>query len=401
MQSKAYAKAQGVPTTWSQEDQGYIARWYNYYSAESYYRSKEIGERIRIILFVVFVLLNFIILHITITYGTKWHNLYPKNLDAEKSSIFLAVGITSIIFNLSYLIYSVFAYPAIARLGMAECTAISDWKCRPSHNSSLYQIELAAFIVRLLVIFSAIIIHFVVVIKSSNETEQFTPNLCHHSKCYRVFHVILLWNTFVFIQIWVGLISLPAFILLLIAPLQTISALCATVLIVAFIAASILYLQHCGIDFKKIITCLTKTCIIRCVRNCGTKTCIIIRCVHFKILDKIIKCVHFKILDKIIKCVHFKISDEIITCLNLLWHSILVVLTGALAIGLGILYFNLLPQGGSLSIRTIFISLLPTVLLSLGSWVVRKKFFTGMKNQHEPDTETRQSPGDLDELAIV
>ena len=27
MQSKAYAKAQGVPTTWSQEDQGYIARW--------------------------------------------------------------------------------------------------------------------------------------------------------------------------------------------------------------------------------------------------------------------------------------------------------------------------------------------------------------------------------------
>ena len=25
MQSKAYAKAQGVPATWSQEDQGYIA----------------------------------------------------------------------------------------------------------------------------------------------------------------------------------------------------------------------------------------------------------------------------------------------------------------------------------------------------------------------------------------
>ena len=35
-QSKAYAKAQGLPTTWSQEDQGYIARWYSYYHAESY-----------------------------------------------------------------------------------------------------------------------------------------------------------------------------------------------------------------------------------------------------------------------------------------------------------------------------------------------------------------------------
>ena len=359
MQSKAYAKAQGVPTTWSEEDQGYIARWYNYYSAESYYRSKEIGERIRIILFVVFVLLNFIILHITITYGTKWHNLYPKNLDAEKSSIFLAVGITSIIVNLSYLIYSVFAYPAIARLGMAECTAISDWKCRPSHNSSLYQIELAAFIVRLLVIFSAIIIDFVVVIKSSKETEQFRPNLRHNRKCYRVFQIILLWNTFVFIQIWVGLISLPAFILLLIAPLQTISALCAAVLIVAFIAASILYLKHnCGTDFKKIILYLKHK------HNCGT--------------DRD----------------HDPDRTYIRMGVDFLWNLILVVLTDALIIGLGFLYFNLLPQGGSLSIRAVFISLLPTVLLSLGSWVVRKKFFTGMKNQHEPDTETRPSSGD-------
>ena len=341
MQSKAYAKAQGVPTTWSQDDQGYIARWYSYYSAEAYYRSEEIEERIRIVLFIVFVLLNLIILHITITRGTKWRNLYPENLQEEKSSVYLAVGITSIVFNLSYLIFSALVYPVL-RYTMAECTAISDWNCLPPHNSSLYQTELAAFFVKLLVIISAIITDIVVVIISSKETQQFTPELCHNSKRYKVFQLILLGNAFVFVQIWAGLISLPACILLLIAPLQTISALCAAVLFVAVFAASILYLKHnCGTN-----------------RNHPNRTRIRVR-----------------------------------MGVDFLGNFILVVLTDALIIGLGFLYFNLLPQGGSLSIRAVFISLLPTVLLSLGSWVVRKKFFT-----NQSGAGTRQSPDDSVEL---
>ena len=72
MQSEADAKAQGVPTTWSQEDQGYIARWYSYYSAEPYYKSKKNGENIRKVLLAIFILLNLFILHTTVTYGTKW-----------------------------------------------------------------------------------------------------------------------------------------------------------------------------------------------------------------------------------------------------------------------------------------------------------------------------------------
>ena len=67
MQSKAYAKAQGVPTTWSQEDQGYIARWYSYYCAEAYFKSKRIGQYIRKVLIAIFILLNLFILHTTVT----------------------------------------------------------------------------------------------------------------------------------------------------------------------------------------------------------------------------------------------------------------------------------------------------------------------------------------------
>ena len=71
MQSKAYAKAQGVPTTWSKEDQGYIATWYSYYSAESYYGPQNLG--IRKVLLTIFILLNLFILHTTITHGVEWY----------------------------------------------------------------------------------------------------------------------------------------------------------------------------------------------------------------------------------------------------------------------------------------------------------------------------------------
>ena len=324
MQSKAYAKAQGVPTTWSQEDQGHIARWYNYYSAESYYGSKEIGENVRIILFIVFILLNLIIL-LTIKYTWNTMKCSLDNIldQGTSSKIYFAVGITSTLFNLAYLIYAVFGYP-IRRFSMAECTAIIYWKCSPSHNSSLYQVELTAFIVRMLIVIFAIITDSVVVMIASKETEQFKPRWWHHSnECYRPVHIILLLNTFVFVQIWLGLISLPAGILLIIAPLQTISALCAAVLIIAFFAGSILYLLHYGINYPD-----------------KTHSCTIYRCGYS------------------------------------LWHLSFVALTDALVIGLGLLYFNVLPQGGSLSIRAVFISLLPTVLLSLGSWVVKTKFLT-------------------------
>ena len=53
-QSKAYAKAQGLPTTWSEEDQGYIARYYGYYDAEGY-GTEETESIIRKLLLAIFI----------------------------------------------------------------------------------------------------------------------------------------------------------------------------------------------------------------------------------------------------------------------------------------------------------------------------------------------------------
>ena len=329
MQSKAYAKAQGVPTTWSQEDQGYIARWYNFYSAEAYYSNKEIGEKIRKVLLIVFILLNLFILHVTMTYGAKWYCRFYEILNdrsQKASSIHAAVGLTTTILNFLYLTATVgirtFKHH-IPPINIPECMAISQWGCSPPHDSSLYKDVLAAFITKMLVIFIAVIIDFLVAFKAEMKTPHFTASWWHSGKYSRVVWIILLWNTFVFVQIWAGLVCLPACILLLITPLQTLSILCGVVLFIGFIIASIMYMLQLG---KK----------VRHVRayNFGR------------------------------------------VCGYCSWYLILVVLTGTLVFAVTILYFNLLPQGVHLSTRGAIFSLLPSIPLSVVTWVIKRKFLS-------------------------
>ena len=318
IQSKAYAKAQGVPTTWSQEDQGYIARWYSYYRAEGYYDGEESVHIIRKILLINFTLLNLLVLYTIIAYGTSWYNrtcevLNKKSKQASKT--YLAVGITTAIVNFVYLTTTAVLYirNSIPPIHLPECTAISDSDCIPS---SIYKDELASFVVKTLVFLIAIITELLVAIKATLPTTKW----CHSNKCYKVFQIILLWNTFVFIQIGLGLISLPTCLLLFTTPLQTISALCAEVLIVVVFAASITYLLQIARKHR--------------VRVCSFGK----------------------------ECGYFSL------------YLILLVLTVALVSALCTLYFTLLPQGVQLSTRGVIFSLLPPIILSVASWVVKRKF---------------------------
>ena len=334
-QSKAYAKAQGLPTSWSQEDQGYIARWYSYYCAEAYFRSKRIGQYIRIVLLAIFILLNLFILHATVTYGTKWYcRFYEilKDKSQQASNIYLVVGITTTMCNFFYLtatvvVHTVYSIPPI---NIAECTAISQWGCSPSHDSSLYKDELTSFITKILVIFIAITIDLLVAIKAIMKTALLTTKWWCSSKCYRFVQIILLWNTFVFIQILVGLTCLPACILLLITPLQTISVLCTAVGIIAGLAVSVV-------------------CLLQFGRKCQVRNCQFGRA-----------------------CGHFS------------RYLIFVALVTTVVI----LYLLLLPQGVSLSSpRGIIFSLIPPIALSMTSWVVKRKFLSKDSTKRKPEKQ--------------
>ena len=110
MQSKAYAKAQGVPATWSQEDHGYIASWYSYNSVKTCCEGEAIRSAIRKILLTIFILLNLIVLHTTITRGVSWYcRLYEILNDRSQKApcIYLVAEITMLIFNSLYFIATV------------------------------------------------------------------------------------------------------------------------------------------------------------------------------------------------------------------------------------------------------------------------------------------------------
>ena len=326
MQSKAYAKAQGIPTTWSQEDQGYIARWYSYYSAETCCEGEAISPAIRKILLAIFILLNLIVLHTTITHGVSWYyRLYEilNEKSQQASCIYLVAEITMLIFNLLYFIATVVMYMDndidIPPIHLPKCNGISEEHCIPSHNSTIYKDELTAFTAKMLVMFIAIITELLVAIKAHKKTALFTVRWCHSSKCHTIFQIILLWNTFAFVQIWLGFVCLPVCIFLLITPLQTISLLCATVGGFASIAATIMCILQLGNQ------CYARTC--KFGRDCG----------HF------------------------------LRCLILV----------ALVTAVGTFYFYLLPEGTSISsTRGVIFSLLPPVVLSVTSWMVKRKFLS-------------------------
>ena len=244
-QSKAYAKAQGLPITWSQEDQGYIARWYSYYTAEGY--ETESRSTIRRVLLTIFILLNLSVLHTTITHGEKWYCRFCDSLmECSVSKFYSAAGISLAIFNVVYLTSTVVintkhsVSPSL-KFCRDERTDASD-SCSHIHTTSYYKDEVTTLIVKGVVIFIAIITELLVAIQTLKGRNRFSM-ANRQNKCFRI---VLLWNMFVFVQIWVGMLLLPASILLIIAPLQTIPTLCATIAIPPWLLVVIATLLRFG-----------------------------------------------------------------------------------------------------------------------------------------------------------
>ena len=154
------ARDQGVPATWSQEDQGYIAKWYSKYSAETCCEDEAVSSAIRKTLHAIFILLN-LIAH----YHNTWSELVLQiiyeilNLNKHHAYIYLVGEITMLIFNSLHFIATVLMYMNndIPPIHLAKCNVTSEAHCIPSHNSSIYRDELTAFTAKMLVMSITII----------------------------------------------------------------------------------------------------------------------------------------------------------------------------------------------------------------------------------------------------
>jgi len=145
-----------------------------------------------------------------------------------------------------------FIYPSL----ISTCTDCS----QPPHTSSYYKDAVTALIIKGAVFLIAIITELLVAIHISLKA---SANSCN--KCSKFYQIILLWNTFVFVQIWVGLVLLPACIFLIIAPLQTIPVLCVAIMILPLLMAFIAILLQLGNRLD--------------IRNCDCKSNAMV-CIH-------------------------------------------------------------------------------------------------------------------------
>ena len=206
-----------------------------------------------------------------------------------------------------------FIYPSL----ISKCTDCS----QPPHTSSYYKDVVTALIIKGAVFLIAIITELLVAIQISLKA---SANSCN--KCLRFYQIILLWNAFVFVQIWVGLVLLPACILLIIAPLQTIPVLCAAITGPPLLMAVIAILLRLGNQLD--------------IRNCDCKSNAMV-------------------------CIHFS------------RHMVFVILIVALMT----LYFYLSRGGTTLSSsKGILFSLFPSIILSMTVWGIKRRFFSGKLN---------------------
>ena len=155
----------------------------------------------------------------------------------------------------------------------------------------------------------------------------------------KAFHTLLWWNVMLFIQIYVGHIALPVFILFVIAPGQTVATVGTTVLAHILIVIALVYLAQ--------IVC----------SHCSTKNCGL-------------------------------------ACAELM------VLVVSLVLGVSVVafYFEVLQAGSNIrGIKGAIISLAPSIVLSLTAWFIRKKVISQGNNKKTSRMEMVTEHGDYDE----
>ena len=327
-QSKAYIKAQGLPSTWNQEDQGYITKHCDYYTADPLgYSNSHFEERsilIRKLILMTFLFINLSILTVILKCGyKKLHHSIHSNF----APIYWAIAIAMGIMNIMYLIGLIWShsYKRLPQTLLEEPFNLSQENCQASF---LYRHELFAFTAKVAILcisFTMELILALYIVRMRNFRLWPIPPILAQVKCcfcccnyYKCLHTVLLWQVFVFIQIGLGFFLLPFIVFFIVSPLQSIFTLSIVALLFVVLTVPISHMLY--------------TCRIRC-------TCT--------------------------------------SWMNLGFWCWAYTLIPVLITEIMILYGTFINGGLSDSgIKAVILSLLPSILLSGFVWVIKKRFLS-------------------------
>ena len=219
---------------WSQENQGYVVPWYDYYTTDNRYQedSRTIKRTI-LSLNCLFVSLNAFVLLLLVRYSTKIFSTIHQLCASPNftSSIHKGALCIATLFVITYLI-AVLVY---------DCQS-GDFQLHTA-NPTIHE-KIKARIVSLSITVGVFI--FAGTVHMGIAVYSVLTNYPYQWKIfkYRFLDIIVLWGTFTFCQQCIGVFSMPVVTFLAISPTITIFYLCLAVLILIYLIAPMAYVIH-------------------------------------------------------------------------------------------------------------------------------------------------------------
>ena len=344
MQAKAYARDQGKPMSWKDEDRGYLSKRYDYWVTNPVDSQSHV---VRQLLLYTFIALNVLIpLTMAIIATDVYDKISQKFTSPQAVSYIWGAGLVMVIHNWGYFCVSL----AILIDGKPFAIECLTEHCAVSQDTMLYRDDFAASIAKLVILTIAVSVELIVAIKVPNNSQLPYPPLlsCCNCKCYKsswcckILQTFFLWNLLLFVQIWGGLVILPVIIFTIIAPVATIQVISIAASVTLFFSVMFAYVLQ--IDWT------------RMQRN------------HWK--------------------------------MYILWLAAAIAFIGLVIIVL-ILYNTVLDSGVSpLGIKHAVLSLLPSLFISLIVWLLKSKI-SGFKVTDNEDMNRMEEGVDLADLTAV
>jgi hypothetical protein len=301
---------------WSQENQGYVVPWYDYYTTDNRYQEDSLTiKHIIIYLNCFFVAMNAFVLVLLARYST--------NILSTIGQLCATPNFTSSIHKGALCTATLLAIIYLTAILIYDCQS-GDFQLSTTDPTFRGKIKacIASLCIRDGVLIIAGIVHAGIAVYSTV--------ISHHQYGkifkYQLLDAIVLWGTFMFCQLWIGVFSIPIVTYLAISPTIVLFHLCVAVLICIHLIAPMAYVIH-----------------------------------YFNNRSR-----------AVLKCVRVT-----------LFYIAYYLATSAVTVSASVIYYEIMIRGAvPHGAQGFFLSFIPPVILSLTLWLIKTKLFTNKKASH-------------------
>ena len=216
------------------------------FSCDSYfsklvYRKNHITF-ILIWLWTSFTFLNLLLPILSISRGKQIFQMLVKVTATPNQRVYIAVNLTVILLNIMYTMSMVFmhtkGYPIII-----ICLPLRTATCTIPRTATSYNYVLGILITKAVVLPVALLTELVAAIFIITSTQSILLKTTLKRRSSLFIKVIVIWKLLVFVQITVGLISIPLIVLTFISPVRVLLSSIGIILIFALIIWVILHVR--------------------------------------------------------------------------------------------------------------------------------------------------------------